>query len=270
MQVELFPSICKAVSAMAECCTDSGTPVAKSEVYNETWLLRMVLACIHDYKGDFVTGDAKTKQALEKMRKAVCKYWISEGGLEPAFEQEGTTWTDAILGNVKIGDNNKRGVDIEIRDSSTGVIIVEAKMGSELASGITNSSNYNQAARNIACLAKLLNNQKISKEIISESAFVVLAPRYKLEEWKSRTPPQKMIEDAWEIIECQSRTRKKNCDSDTFKSVVKDIINNSIALSWDDVIEAIQPNDTNLFSGFPISFLRDFYKIACSEINVKM
>lgn len=268
MQVELFPKICKAVTAMAECCTESGTPVAKSEVYNETWLLRMVLACIHDYKGDFVTGDAKIKKVLEKIQKAVCKHWISEGGLEPAFEQEGTTWTDAILGNVKICNNNKRGVEVEIRDPSTGVIIIEAKMGSELSSGITNSSNYNQAARNIACLAKLLNKEKVSKKIISESAFVLFAPKSKLEEWKSKNAPQQLIDGAWKIIECQTRTRKGNCDSDTFKSIVGDIINNSIALSWDDVIDAIEPSDTNLFSGFPISYLRDFYKIACSEINV--
>ena len=271
MQVNLFPKVCNAVRAMAECCTKSGTPVAKSEVYNETWLLRMVLACIHDCTEEaFVTQNKKIGDTLKKIHKAVRQQWISEGGLEPAFRQEGTTWTDAILGNVKISGDNKRGVKYEMRDDSTGVIIVEAKMGSELSSGITNSPDYNQAARNIACLAKLLIEQNASPAVISESAFVVLAPRSKLEEWeKDENSPQQLINGAWKTIKDQTRTRNVNCDFDTtFKSMVENIKDNSIALSWDDVIDAIQPNDTNLFSGFPISYLRDFYKIACSEINV--
>ena len=143
-------------------------------------------------------------------------------------------------------------------------------MGSELSSGITNSPDYNQAARNIACLAKLLIEQNASPDVISESAFVVLAPRSKLEEWeKDENSPQQLINGAWKTIKEQKRARNVNCDFDTtFKSMVENIKDNSIALSWDDVIDAIQPIDTNLFSGFPISYLKDFYKIACSEINV--
>ena len=157
-----------------------------------------------------------------------------------------------------------------MRDASTGVIIVEAKMGSELSSGITNSPNYNQAARNIACLAKLLIEQNASHDVISKSAFVVLAPKSKLEDWgKDKNSPQQLIEGAWEIIKSQSRTRNVKCDVDTFGGIVADIMKNSIPLSWDDVIDAIQPNESNLFSDFPILYLRDFYKIACSEINVK-
>ena len=164
MQVNLFPKVCNAVRAMAECCIKSGTPVAKSEVYNETWLLRMVLACIHDCTEEaFVIQNKKIGDTLKKIHKAVRQQWISEGGLEPAFRQEGTTWTDAILGNVKISGDNKRGVKYEMRDASTGVIIVEAKMGSELSSGITNSPDYNQAARNIARNYKIGGGSRLSR-----------------------------------------------------------------------------------------------------------
>ena len=67
MQVNLFPKVCNAVRAMAECCTKSGTPVAKSEVYNETWLLRMVLACIHDCTEEtFVTHNKRLEIRLRR------------------------------------------------------------------------------------------------------------------------------------------------------------------------------------------------------------
>lgn len=65
--------------------------------------------------------------------------WISEGGLEPAFKNEGTTWTDAILGDVEIKQGKKRGVGIVDAKMPVGVVIVEAKLGSELADGVTNS-----------------------------------------------------------------------------------------------------------------------------------
>ena len=186
MQVELFPTIYKAVTAMAECCTNSGTPIAKSEVYNETWLLRMVLACIHDYNEDCFEAEI-----LKKIHRAVGKRWISEGGMEPAFANEGTTKTDAILGDVRLmgestDDDEKAQTNgykrkVELTDNpgdKPGVVIIEAKMGSQLDKSVTNSKDYDQFARNIACLAKLILkvDESVESVYLKNSAVVVFMP----------------------------------------------------------------------------------------------
>lgn len=182
-----------AAKAIALCCNDDGkSPVAKSEVYNETWMLRLALAFIHDNCDNNINAlSDREKNALLRIAKAVKRRWISEGGLTPVFKMEGPTWTDAILGNVILAkedvrlakvEKTKRGVAIDINgfDSDgncAGVIVIEAKMNSDLAPGVTHASDYNQVARNIACLArKVMEYGTISKE----SAFFVFAPESKI------------------------------------------------------------------------------------------
>ncbi len=310
MHVELFPKICKAVTAMSECCTDSGTSVAKSEVYNETWLLRMVLACIHDYKGDFVTGDAKIKKVLEEIRKVVSKRWISEGGLEPAFENEGTTWTDAILGDVRLrgesaDDDEEMGTDgnkrkVELTDISTkepGVVIVEAKMGSPLDKSVTNSKDYDQFARNIACLAKLLLkvDESVEAAYLKNSAVVVFMPHpvncLKLlpeldddqnERMRVMLEDRKVLAetfraDAVETINKQVDERKDEKGKtierrsyafdekkgDRFNKIVDTIGRNSKILTWDEIIGAMADENENKDK------LKNFYIQALKEIVPK-
>ena len=136
--VKMFDNVKAATDALLRCCNISGKPIARSEVYNETWLLRMVLAKLYDVTDDF-TGDHA--EILEVLRKAVHVRWISEGGLRPTLEKEGTTWTDAILGNVALRNDpetekdsgSKRGVEIIHGNDNVGVIVIEAKVGSKLA-----------------------------------------------------------------------------------------------------------------------------------------
>ena len=56
---------------------------------------------------------------------------------------------DAVLGSVKFKADNKRGIEVDsdepgIDEPGFIIIIVEAKIGSELSPGVTNSPNYNQ------------------------------------------------------------------------------------------------------------------------------
>ena len=261
---KLFPKFLRAVNALRDCCGDKKEipPIAKSEVYNETWMLRLTLALINDSELDFSKiGNKRKEYALDLMRKALQRRWISEGGLEPAFEKEGTTWTDAILGDVRINNVSKRGIEVyPFSGGSTGIVVVEAKMGSELAPGISNSDNYNQAARNIACLAKLVT--KTGNEDPSKCSFLVFAPRQKIEEWKSRgAGVDDRISRAWEIIESQSRERKWDVPDEAFKKAVEAIKKNSAAVAWEDVISSIQCQNG-------ADSLRDFYKKTCDLFSI--
>ncbi len=247
----LFPNFMNAVNALRECCGENAEipPIARSEVYNETWLLRLTLALIHD------SGlKENAPNALQLVKKAVMHNWISEGGLEPAFEREGTTWTDAILGDVKIGANNKRG--IVLAPISDGVVIVEAKMDSELAPGITNSAKYNQAARNIACLAKLVASK--GEDYSEKCAFVLVAPKQRIEN-KCGTDVQTLIKGAMSVIEGESRRRKWGESEDQFQKTVQRITSNSEAIAWEDVIKSIQSKT---------KYLQEFYVKTCGVFNI--
>lgn len=263
---QLFPKFQKAVEALSECCrTEDGKeipPIARSEVYNETWMLRLTLALLHDSERDFSKiKDEKKQKALELLWDALQRNWISEGGLKPAFDKEGTTWVDAILGDVTLEeDKSKRGVKVDLSPADSHVVVVvEAKMGSALDSDITNSSNYDQAARNIACLAKLVENwEALSKK----SAFLVFAPKQKLDEWERKKKSVKtLIDNAWEVIAAQGRTHQWK-DDDNFKNAVKYVRDNSTGISWEEVIKSV-----NCKEG--IVDLCKFYNETCTEYGIK-
>ena len=261
---KLFPNFKDAVKALRRCCGENveKPPIARSEVYNETWMLRLTLALIHDC-------DLKENAhvALRLVQSAIMHNWISEGGLEPAFEREGTTWTDAIQRKKKIGDNSKRG--IVLAPISDGVVIVEAKMGSELASGITNSSNYNQAARNIACLARRIEGK--GDAYYKKCAFLVFAPDADLKKG-GKEPVRDLIKEAAGVIADQEKESQQHpkrthkwINDDEFWSAVKSIIKNSDAISWEDVINSIQCA-TN--TDDDIADLRKFYEATCKLYGI--
>lgn len=258
-QSRLFPRFMIAVKAMGLCCETSDQPVARSEVYNETWMLRLTLAAIHDYEKDFDCADEVKKAALEATRAAVRHRWISEGGLEPAFKQEGTTWTDAILGSVKIKNDNKRGIEVDGDDP--GITIVEAKIGSELSPGVANSSNYNQAARNIACLSQLIFK---SKNLHDKCRFLVFAPE------KGRVESGFIKEENVDrIIRAQYGNTREGYrelfsedvsnNREEFGRIVNSIRGKSSVIFWEEVIMAMKSWEN-------IAELRAFY-IECLKEN---
>ena len=290
---KLFPKMEIVVKAIALCCNDDGkSPVARSEVYNETWMLRLALAFIHDNvheNGDnnINASSEKVKDALKRIAKAVKRRWISEGGLKSVFDMEGPTWTDAILGNVQLdkqGDT-KRGVVIDNdNDKDMGVVVIEAKMSSALASGITHASDYNQVVRNVACLAQLV----MEKDFSADSAFFVFAPRNLIDDWKKGSLGPKYLlgtlEDCksmiWDVIEKQSINRDKNAGrskgSDParglkyinldkfekdFKKAVENIVTNSMVIAWEEIIQSFDCPECEA--------LKHFYEKTCGEYGLK-
>ena len=270
--VKLFPPTKLAVEAMALCCNDiDKSPVAPSEVYNETWMLRMMLSFIHDY-GDSDRIDNQCKE-LSCIARAVRRNWISEGGLSPVFDKEGPTWADAILGNIKLDKQGetKRGVIIDCANDKDGVVVIEAKMNSALASGITHASDYNQVVRNIACLAQLV----MGKELAKNSAFFVFAPQRKINVWTNdwKLGPKYLCGESeecsgmvWEVIKNQIQTRNIKEPSvydkfEDFGRTVKNIIANSKLISWESIIQSFNCEERE--------FLKRFYVKTCGEYKIE-
>lgn len=303
---KMFPKFWKAVEAIAKCCDQEKPILAKSEVYNETWLLRLMLARIYDFVGEFKNIEEPKKKALDMIRKAVHKKWISEGGLEPAFTKEGTTWTDAILGDVELGgyddgDGDKRKVKLNPKSGEEPcVVVIEAKLGSTLSKSVTNSPDYDQAARNIACLAKLLLGVSPEKDVPPEKlegAFFVFTPGESGR--KDADEADELINKARDTIKKQTVNRpvegRKNDNKtisgrnyvkditkdneDKFIKIVEGIINpgtdpgtnakpKSMGLTWEEILKSMN-HDEDGNSGIinDTQKLEIFYEKALKEIS---
>lgn len=114
--------------------------------------------------------------------------WYSEALLPSAFlarrrgDSLSEQWThaDGVIGHFDIGANGVG--DLSLKADATQFIVVEAKMGSKLSAGVKNAPYFNQAARNVACMAEVARRAEISPSEFEHLAFYVVAPRSKIDE----------------------------------------------------------------------------------------
>lgn len=122
------------------------------------------------------------KISLENIDFGRINNWYSEGLLSSPFLArirgdclaEGYTHTDIALGDFFV-DSAKRG-DISIKGHDGIFGVIEAKLGSRLSVGTKNAPSYNQASRNLACIA--FNTRSTTHKIF----FAVVAPEKKIDE----------------------------------------------------------------------------------------
>jgi len=202
-----------------------------TEIYNECWLIKLVLhhaATIPDE--DFLLGFQPSSS------------WFSEGLLPTAFKarfrgdplSESRTNADGVIGQIKIGEKAK--ADLELDNKATQFSVVEAKINAPLARGIAKAPSYDQAARNVACMAEVVAQAGIKPSSLNRLDFIVLAPQYKIEKGKfSREMDPNSIHDKV----------KKRVDSydgvlndwyiDYFMPVLENI--NIKSLSWETTLK---------------------------------
>jgi hypothetical protein len=108
--------------------------------------------------------------------------WFSEALLPSQFfarrrpdrRGEGYTHADAVIGHVVIGKSAL--ANATLASSASQFIVTEAKLFSPLSPGVTNARYFDQAARNVACMAQVLAKSEQRLEQFSSLAFFVLAP----------------------------------------------------------------------------------------------
>ncbi len=113
--------------------------------------------------------------------------WFSEARLASAFlpryrgdkQAEGYTHADGVIGHFEIGEAGQ--ADLVLRSDAQQFIVLEAKMFSGLTKGVTNAPTYNQAARNVACMAELVRRSNRDPSILSSTAFFVLIPKEQID-----------------------------------------------------------------------------------------
>lgn len=149
---------------------DTNARFPPTEVFNEGWMLRLVLDAIQS---------AEPESPLRFENGAV---WYSEALLSSPFGArhradalaEGFTNADGAIGQFAFRPNTRTG--LELAQDATQFTIIEAKMFSNLSSGTRNARNYNQAARNVACMATAIARANRTPGSFASVGFFVAAP----------------------------------------------------------------------------------------------
>jgi hypothetical protein len=140
-------------------------------LYNENWMLRLVLDRLVD------------RGTSSLVPVAPGATWYSEALLPSAFLArfrgdplaESYTHADGVVGHFRIGGNGKG--DLVLLPEAAQLTVIEGKMFSKLSSGVSNARYFDQAARNVACIAQVLCVSNLSPADVGWLGFHLVAPR---------------------------------------------------------------------------------------------
>ena len=166
------------IRAMLQACEEGHSAFPPTELFNENWLMRLVL--------DWFATSREEPHPMAPIDPDAS--WYSEALLPSAFLPryrgdrlaESRTHADGLIGHLNVG--RRAATDLALRPDARQFVVVEAKIGGRLASGVKNAPNFDQAARTVACMAEVMRRADRSPKEMDELAFVVVAPRAKVEE----------------------------------------------------------------------------------------
>lgn len=229
-------------------CSTAQTNLCPTLLYSEGWMTRLL-----------VSASIEHNIRLQSIDFGSIHHWYSEGLLSSPFLArnrgdklaEGYTHTDMALGDFNVDSSNRGDIDVEGSDGVFGVI--EAKMGSRLSPGTKNAPHYNQASRNLACIA--FNTRTTKHELF----FAVAAPAVKIKEHglEAQVELQTMlaqISDRFDMYDRDSRVYALKDEVLQRASQCRCMV-----ISFESWIDALSSHDVH-------SALTDFQK-HCYEFN---
>ena len=135
-------------------------------IFEEGWMLRILLAAHQKGYSCF---------PFSALRDAT---WFSEGIIPTPFSAtpyaESGTHTDGIVGHLRIRENTKTGVLLDV--NAKQFVVLEAKMKSGLSKDVTHADFYDQASRTLACMCKTIELSSSRLDKIKSLGFYVIAP----------------------------------------------------------------------------------------------
>jgi hypothetical protein len=142
-----------------------------TNVFNEGWMLRLILDAV------------QTFSINSELRFLAGSRWYSEALLDSCFQPatksdplgEGHAHADAVIGHFDFREETRTG--LRLRSCSRQFVVVEAKMFSNLSQGTKNAPTYDQAARNVACMATTIAHSNLRVNDLESVGFFVIAPR---------------------------------------------------------------------------------------------
>src|SRR5579863_5087770 len=164
--------IIERIKSMLEACEADLAAFPPTELFNEDWLLRIILDWFCR-RG----GDRYPLSALPGAR------WFSQAWLPSAFLPrfrgdrlaEARTHADGVLGHFTIGDPGTAA--LSLTPGARQLVVVEAKLFARLSAGVRNAPYYDQAARSVACMAEALRRADQDPAGMDELSFLLIAPQ---------------------------------------------------------------------------------------------
>lgn len=155
-------------------CASNDRHLPPTALYNEGWMLRLILDWCSEHPS-----------AVQSFVFLPGSRWYSEALLPSRFggkggAREGFTHADGVIGHFGFRPGGRG--DIELAQDARPLSVVEAKMGSLLSSGTSNAPLYNQAARNVACMAHLTAVANREASTLEYLSFTVIAPQQRITE----------------------------------------------------------------------------------------
>jgi hypothetical protein len=157
-------------------CGTEQSVMPPTQLYNEGWMLRLTL--------DWFDKHRDVDHALAIAPGAV---WYSEALLPSRFlptfrgdpRSESYTHADGMIGHFKV-QSGIRG-DAVLESDPKQFMVIEAKLGSSLSAGTKNAPDFDQAARNVACMAHMLGVANVHPSSLNRLAFFVIAPQTQID-----------------------------------------------------------------------------------------
>lgn len=225
------PELTTPIVRLMQSCERGDLRFPSTEVFNETWMLRVLL--------DAMEGSEGLDHPLKPMPGA---RWFSEARLKSPFgprdrydkEAEGPTRADAVVGHFDFEGSSRTGVVVS--ETARQFVVIEAKMFSPLSRGTRNAETYGQAARIVACMAKALKNHNPLDGVAL--GFYVVAPKNMVETHRSA-----LRRDSLREAICDRVARYKG-DGKIVDEVDRLLCSPNFegtckVLSWDECIDAV-------------------------------
>ncbi|MHC4143595.1 MAG: hypothetical protein ACYSUD_02335 [Planctomycetota bacterium] len=193
--------------------------------------------------------------------------WYSEARIPPIFlarkrgDKLAESWThaDGAIGHFQIGDNGSG--DLSLRDEASQFVVTEAKIFSKLAAYVTNADFFNQAARNVACMAEVLHRASTPPANFESLGFYVIAPESRIHEgiFSEYMGKDSMREVVQRRVGEYEDPQKDQWFDDWFLPILgaADIR----CVSWEELLDVIEDNDPDEAPEF-----REFY-MNCLKFN---
>jgi hypothetical protein len=236
-------------------CGRDGEPgnFPPTEVFNEGWMLRLVLDTIRTLN--------LQEHALTFLKGS---RWYSEALLSSPFRPrlrqdplgEGFTNADAVIGHFDFRPSTKTG--LTLAPDAKQFVVAEAKMFSNLSSGTKNAPMYNQAARNVACMANAIAKSGIPLSNLESVGFFIIAPQSAKRTHRNTnlegclTPSSIRLAVTQRIAAYDNAQRKevnelRQWEKDYFLPLVDRLMSEErvAVLSWEKIIDVIAAANSN-------------------------
>jgi hypothetical protein len=225
--------ITERIKSMLEACEAGEPSFPPTVLFNENWLLRVVIDWFARHGGD--------RYPMSPLPGA---RWFSEAWLPSAFLPryrgdrlaESRTHADGVIGHFAIGDPGTAGH--ALLPDAQQFVVLEGKLFNRLSAGVKNAPYYDQAARSIACVAETLRRAGRDPEGMDNLAFLIIAPQARIDDgvfvWD--TAPDAIGRKVHRRVEDYAGERDA-WFRDWFEPTLRRI--DVRCLSWEDVIETI-------------------------------